>query len=160
MARRPGLGGYFANINREKAVKKTVPSAFPSVGKKLCKPAPGCCLIFNGQRTLIYSSDTGKWTNASLKLLNYKHICIEAESHGCIPSMKQGFMLYLLKEPLGFSADCLHMLHASHMKAAGRKQGRSCSQWSFLHAASVFGALGLPLWDQTHTALKPFLCFT
>lgn len=50
-------------------------------------------------------------------------------------------MLFLLRKPVGFSDECLHMLPASHMRAAGRKQGRSCSQRCFLHAAPVSGAL-------------------
>lgn len=84
---------------------------------------------------------------------------IEVERHGCIPRMKQGFMLNLLKEPLGFSADCLHMLHASHMKAAGRKQGGSCSQRSFLHAASVFGALGFAFVRPNSYSIKTLSVF-
>lgn len=35
------------------------------------------------------------------------------------------------------SAECLHMLCASHMRAAGQKQGRSCSRRPSLHAAAV-----------------------
>lgn len=46
------------------------------------------------------------------------------------------------KSQWAFLDEWVHMLHPSHIRAAGRKQGRSCSQWSLRHAVSVSGAFG------------------
>lgn len=76
---------------------------------------------------------------AELLFISYR---IKAERYGYIPREKKSALCYICWESWwAFSAECLHMLHALHMRAAGWKQGGSCSQRSSLHAVSVSGAL-------------------
>lgn len=54
------------------------------------------------------------------------------------------------------SAECLHMLHASHTGSCRPGTSQELSPWSFLHASSVSGALCFACVrpKTTHTPLK------
>lgn len=70
---------------------------------------------------------------------------------------KYSFTLSLLKEPVGFFG-WMSPYAASLTHKSCRPEAVLSGPYDMLSLS--LGLLGLHVWDQTHTALKSFLCFT